>query len=129
MLVILYGQPSQFRFRQETPGLILWDPVVAAYPKDSNDVKIVNETAPALPTPAAPLAPAAPSSSSEAGQRALLETIQRNKAAALDARHISGWPQSAAYQQIATFWMDQQQQQVPLGCARCCCKMFDRKDP
>ena len=71
------------------------------YPKDSNDVKIVNETAPALPTPPAPPAPA-PSPSSEAGQHAaLLETIQRNKAAALDARHISAWPQRAAYQQIA----------------------------
>ena len=37
--------------------------------------------------------------SSEAEERArLLETIQRNKAAALDARHLSAWPQSVAYQ-------------------------------
>eukprot|EP00435_Cladocopium_sp_Y103_P018156 s1202_g4.t1 len=62
--------------------------------EDANDVKTVNETAPA------PAAPPIPSLSSEAAQRAA--TIQRNKAAALDARHISAWPQRAAYQQIAT---------------------------
>lgn len=56
--------------------------------EDSNDVKIVNETAPALPTPPAPPAPA-PSPSSEAGQHAaLLETIQRNKAAALERKRL-----------------------------------------